>query len=52
MCNQFLCIVTDTSQYEATFDLISQRRKNRSKMNFYAHKSFDSQKFPNYQKIM
>ena len=28
----------------ATLDLISQRRKTRSKMNFHAHKSFDSQK--------
>ena len=33
-------------------DPISQRRKNRSKMNFYAHRSFDSQKFPNFQRII
>ena len=43
------------SQFRSSFDPLSQRRKNRSKMNFkplYAHRSFDPPKFPRYQRII
>ena len=43
------------SQFRSPFDQLSRRRKNRSKMNFkpfYAHKCFDTPKFPRYQRII
>ena len=55
ICNDQATCYLITSQLRSTLDPLLRRRKNRSKMNFkplYVHRSFDSSKFPRYQRII
>ena len=55
ICIQFGAYKLILASVKQHFDPISQRRKIRLKMNLkplYAHKSFDSQKFPCFQIII